>query len=311
VSVGPRTEVDRAQYLRDALDLIEYCNGSAGTPWGKVRAENGHPQPYRVKYWELDNESWSMAPAEYANMLAQFVPAMRQADPGIRMIVAGDLATVPTAAQFADYLSVQHREDPGRFAEGPAAEEKVWEMMAAEIAKSKNPRMKLFVSEWNAQSTGWRTGLYAGGLLNAMERDAAVTMAAPALLFPQVSSWFPAPNYTVMKLFRDHYAPEMLGISGNQGELNATATRSADGDRIFVKVVNPSAHEVALDIVLRGDFPLLAAAMKLVAPDSLDARNTLEQPAAVQVVDGKIERAGMKARITLPRWSVAVVTLTR
>jgi len=115
----------------------------------------------------------------------------------------------------------------------------------------------------------------------------------------------------VTKLFREHYAPELLEITGNPGELNATATRSADGDRIFVKVVNPTAHEVALEIVLRGDFPLLSAGMKLVAPDSLSARNSLEQPSAVQVVDGKIERAGMKARVTLPRWSVAVVTLTR
>ena len=44
--------------------------------------------------------------------------------------------------------------------------------------------------------------------------------------------------------------------------------------------------------------------MKLIAPDSLSAT-------AVQVVDGKIERTGMKARVTLPRWSVGVVTLAR
>ncbi|MEO8369691.1 MAG: alpha-L-arabinofuranosidase C-terminal domain-containing protein [Candidatus Solibacter sp.] len=334
--VGPRTPVDRAEYLRDVLDLIEYCNGSPDTTWGKIRAQNGHPQPYRVKYWELDNEVWSMAPAEYAGVLAQFVPAMRQADPGIRTIAAGsgqlgerwgdgDLAVIRNAAQYVDYLSIHHYENPDRFAEGPAAAAKFWQTLEAEIAKSKNPRMKLFVSEWNAQSTDWRTGLYAAGILNAMERDPAVTMATPALFLRHVSapawdnalinfdqkSWFPAPNYTVMKLFREHYAPEMLSITGSAGELNASATRSADGDRIFVKVVNPSAHEVALDIVLRGDFPLLAAGMKMVAPDSLDASNSLERPAAVQVVDGKIERAGMKARVTLPRWSVAVVTLTR
>jgi alpha-L-arabinofuranosidase len=62
---------------------------------------------------------------------------------------------------------------------------------------------------------------------------------------------------------------------------------------------------------LRGDFPLMTASMQLVAPDSLAARNTLEQPAAVQVVEGKVERAGMSARFSLPRWSVAVVTLSR
>jgi alpha-L-arabinofuranosidase len=62
---------------------------------------------------------------------------------------------------------------------------------------------------------------------------------------------------------------------------------------------------------LRGDFPLLAARMQLVAPDSLDARNTMQQPSAVQAVPGEVERAGMTARLRLPRWSVAVVTLSR
>ena len=39
-------------------DWIEYCNGPADSKWGKVRAANGHPEPYRVKYWEIDNETW-------------------------------------------------------------------------------------------------------------------------------------------------------------------------------------------------------------------------------------------------------------
>jgi hypothetical protein len=51
--------------------------------------------------------------------------------------------------------------------------------------------------------------------------------------------------------------------------------------------------------------------MQLVAPDSLSARNTLEQPSAVQAVAGKVERTGMSVRVRLPRWSVAVITLAR
>jgi hypothetical protein len=62
---------------------------------------------------------------------------------------------------------------------------------------------------------------------------------------------------------------------------------------------------------LRGDFPLLAATMQLVAPDSLTARNTLERPVAVQAVEGKVDRTGMTARFRMPRWSVGVVTLSR
>ena len=334
--VGPRNKVDRASYLQDAVDLVAYCNSPRDSAWGKIRAQNGHPEPYRVRYWEIDNEIWGMPAAEYVEVLKQFVPAMKKVDPAIRTIACGsgqlggrwpegDLAVIHDAAQLVDYLSIHHYENADRFAEGPAAAAKFWKSLEAEIAQSKNPKLKLFVSEWNAQSTDWRTGLYAGGILNAMERDATVAMASPAPWLRHVtapawdnalinfdqSSWFPAPNYVVMKLFRDHFAPELLEIAGNAGDLNATATRTSDGERIYVKLVNPRDQEVSVEVALRGDFPLLAASMQLVAPGSLSARNTMEQPAAVQAVPAKIERTGMTVRVRLPGWSVAVITLSR
>src|ERR1039458_9400077 len=41
---------------RSPADLVEYTNGSVETPMGKLRAANGHPQPYHVKYWGIGNE---------------------------------------------------------------------------------------------------------------------------------------------------------------------------------------------------------------------------------------------------------------
>lgn len=47
----------------DAADLVEYLNGRndnrnarGGKDWAAVRARNGHPEPYNVKYFELGNE---------------------------------------------------------------------------------------------------------------------------------------------------------------------------------------------------------------------------------------------------------------
>ena len=103
----------------------------------------------------------------------------------------------------------------------------------------------------------------------------------------------------------------MLEIAGNPGELSAIATRTADGEKIYLKLVNATARDVPVEAALRGDFPLMGATMRVVAPDSLDARNTPRQSAAIQAVDGKVERAGLTVRLRLPRWSVAVVTLSR
>lgn len=38
--------------------FVEYCNGTADTEWGRVRADRGFEQPYAVKYW-----SWATSRA--------------------------------------------------------------------------------------------------------------------------------------------------------------------------------------------------------------------------------------------------------
>lgn len=36
--------------------MIEYLNGPVTSEWGRRRAENGHPEPYGVKYIGIGNE---------------------------------------------------------------------------------------------------------------------------------------------------------------------------------------------------------------------------------------------------------------
>lgn len=80
----------------DAADWVEYCNGSADTRWGAVRAQNGHPQPYGVKYWSLGNEisgSWELGycstSEEYIRRVKEYVERMKQADSSIRLVFNG------------------------------------------------------------------------------------------------------------------------------------------------------------------------------------------------------------------------------
>jgi len=41
-----------------AAEEVEYMNGSTNTRMGALRAQNGHPKPYRVKYWNVGNEPY-------------------------------------------------------------------------------------------------------------------------------------------------------------------------------------------------------------------------------------------------------------
>lgn len=325
-------DADTHDFLQDVLDWIEYCNGPATSTWGKVRAANGHPEPYRVKTWEIDNETWAMGIEPYIAAVKRFAPAMRKADPAIRLAACGsggfDLnwnrRMIEGCGDQIDYLSIHHYEDPDRFADGPYSYERFIRQTGEIIAQSAHPRLRIYCSEWNAQSTDWRTGLYAGGVLNGFERCGDVfEIGGPALFLRHVSatawdnafinfdqcSWFPAPNYVVMQLWRRHYAPSRIAIGPDSKALNTVATKSQDGRTVIVKSVNPGRSDVEVSLILAGGSVPAGAAMEKVVPRSLDARNTLERPQAVRVEPGQVRIEGNAVRLTLPALSASVVTI--
>lgn len=80
---------------RSAADLVEYTNGSEQTPMGKLRAANGHPEPYKVKYWGIGNEMYGiwqyghMPLYQYWIKHAMFTKAMKKVDPAITVTASG------------------------------------------------------------------------------------------------------------------------------------------------------------------------------------------------------------------------------
>jgi len=325
-------DADTHDFLQDVLDWMEYCNGPADSTWGKVRAANGHPEPYNVKYWEIDNETWGMGVEDYIAAVKRFAPTMRKADPSIKLAACGsggfDLRwnrqVIESCAELIDYLSIHHYENPDRFADGPYNYERFIRQTGEIIAASKNPQLKIYCSEWNAQTTDWRTGLYAGGVLNAFERCGDVfEIGGPALFLRHVSasawdnafinfdqsSWFAAPNYVVMQLWRRHYAPDRIAIDGDSEVLNVIATKSQDGRTLYVKCVNAKESAAEVSLSLAGGRAIASAEMQLVAPGSLRARNTLARPDAVRAEPAAVRIENGVARFTLPVLSAGVVTM--
>ena len=43
---------------REAAEEVEYCNSPVNTRMGKMRAENGSPEPFNVRYWTIGNEMY-------------------------------------------------------------------------------------------------------------------------------------------------------------------------------------------------------------------------------------------------------------
>jgi alpha-L-arabinofuranosidase len=323
-----------AEYLQDAKDWVQYCNGPASSTWGAKRAANGHPEPYNVKYWEIDNETWGAGWWAYIAKVQTFAPAMKAVDPTIKIIACGGNAydqswnqvVIDNCATIIDYISIHYYESVSNYQTGPPSFEAHIAELGDIIAASANPNIKIDMSEWNLQSTDWRTGLYAGGILNVFERQSDVfEIGGPALFLRHTSAtlwdnafinfdhtgWFAAPNYVVMKLWHDHYAPYRIDMTGLVGNLNAIATKSADGNKVYFKVVNPTDQNVPVRLIISDTFDAGSASLKLVAPGSLSARNTLASPNTVHVEDGYVRLIGQTIRFTMPPLSAGVVQVNR
>lgn len=193
---------------RMAAEWVEYCNGSPDTPMGKLRAENGHPEPYKVRYWGTGNEmygDWQLGhldPVKYGLKAVEFARAMRTVDPDIKLILVGveqdgwgdwNRKALRIAGKHHDYLSVHfyqgadHRADPletyHRVVMSPVQVERSL-ARTAEIIREVMPDNPLPIAfdEWNTwyanavvqngleQEPPLCDGLFSAGIFHAMIR---------------------------------------------------------------------------------------------------------------------------------------------
>jgi alpha-N-arabinofuranosidase len=78
-----------------AAGEVKYMNASVNTRLGTMRARNGHPEPYHVKFWNVGNEpygTWQLGRTDlkyYVLRHNEFARAMRKVDPSIAILAAG------------------------------------------------------------------------------------------------------------------------------------------------------------------------------------------------------------------------------
>lgn len=325
----------KTDWLQKALDWIEYCNGDATTKWGGKRVANGHPEPYNVKYWEIDNEVWKMDLTLYAQLTRIFSQSMKKKDPSIKIIGCGsgrlgkegvglDSVMIHTVAEYIDYISPHNYQTINKYGKDGVEEYgRYLDKLASWISQSKNPNMRIYVSEWNLDGIDMRTGLFTGGFLNRLECTSTVEMAAPALFMRHTSApgwnnafinfdrngWFPAPNYVVFKLWRDHYLPLRIELNGVKDELNAIATKSDDDNLICVKMINPTEKVMHVEIE---EFPgYRENTFKIVSAASLYDSNTMLKPDRISVQLEKVQKSNNSYCMQLPAFSASIFLLSK
>ena len=301
----------RGATAEEAAAWVEYCNGPPTSTYGAMRARDGHPDPYRVEYWEIGNEIWGEwvrghSDADtYARNLTRYVAAMRAADPSIKVIAVGDndMAWNRTVLQRAtgrvDYLAIHHyygRRDMQGDLKKLLARPLYYEQFYAEIEAlfrqlAPDRRPELAINEWGldlaeSQQYSVVAALYAARLMNVFERHGdLVAMSAVSDL---VNGWpggiiqagrqgvFVTPIYQVNKLYASHLGTERLKTRVDAPALDILASRSADGRTMYLKAVNTDLERTVtarISVFDRsGQLQKIAAAATAVIAAAVDAR---------------------------------------
>lgn len=97
-----------------AAEEVEYMNGPVTSRLGAMRARNGHPGPYHVKFWDIGNEpygTWQLGRTDlkyYVLKHNEFAKAMRAADPSITLLASG---AMPDEMTITGITRAMHQEN--------------------------------------------------------------------------------------------------------------------------------------------------------------------------------------------------------
>jgi alpha-L-arabinofuranosidase len=72
-------------WVQSALDALEYANGPITSTWGKLRAENGHPEPFNLRFIGIGNEEGGK---EYHERFPLFYDAIKAKYPDVKVITS-------------------------------------------------------------------------------------------------------------------------------------------------------------------------------------------------------------------------------
>ncbi|HYQ57377.1 MAG TPA: alpha-L-arabinofuranosidase C-terminal domain-containing protein [Draconibacterium sp.] len=292
---------DLQPYIDDAVDLIEFANGSVDSKWGKVRADMGHPEPFNLKYLAIGNEQWGEL---YVERLIPFLEVLREKHPDIKII--GTSGPTPDGENF-DYLWPKMTELEVDLVDEHYYRNPEWFLENADRYDNydrNGPKVFAgeFASHHRTRNNNMRAAISEAAFMTGLERNADVvhlSTYAPLLAHYDAWQWKPdmiwfdnlqvvrTPNYYVQKLYANNIGTHVLSLTRNgemvigQDSLYASAVLDENSSEVIVKIVNAS--DVPQDITIDLDGLKKSVENNVVEITCLhsnepDAINTRENP---------------------------------
>jgi len=328
--LAPLEQID--SYIQDALDLIEFANGPAGSTWGARRAAMGHSSPFHLKLLGVGNEQWG---PQYFERYARFATVLKQRHPEIQLISSAGPSPADDRFNFA---WPKLRELHADIVDEHCYDAPAWFFLNTHRYDNYDRRgPKVFMGEYAAQSVATvspknrnnlECALAEAAYMTGLERNAdVVRMASYAPLFAHADGWqwtpdliwcdnlriYGTPNYYVQQLFSRNRGDIVLPTQTEFGEsasahsnggtaavipgLFATASQDEKVHEIILKIVNPAAEPQKVGIVLQG-LNHLSPKAKIItlAGSSPDDENSFESPTSIAPVSSTFE--GVSPRFT-------------
>lgn len=329
--LAPLEDLDH--YIQDALDLIEFANGPATSRWGRVRAQMGHPAPFKLKMLGVGNEQWG---PQYVERYKAFAKVLKTRHPDITLVTSS--GPFPDGKEF-DYLWAQMRELKAELVDEHYYRPAQW--FRDNVGRYDDyPREgpKVFAGEYAAQSVGiaspdnrnnWEMALSEAAFVTGLERNAdLVRMSSYAPLLGHVDAWqwtpnliwfdnlrsFGTPNYYVQKLFSANRGTRLLPVlldgspKNGRGDLYASASLDERSGDVILKVVNtaPAQREVRINLAGAAKVNRAGRVLELASTD-LKAENSLDAPTRISPVERPLAVPGAAFPYTLAPNSLTVL----
>ena len=104
--------------MEEMSDWVEYCNLDHEGEFARWRIENGHREPYRVKYWSIGNENygwWELGAkgaGEWGRLVLESAKLMQHVDPNVELSAAAlpdldwNVNLLKACGQHLDWISI-------------------------------------------------------------------------------------------------------------------------------------------------------------------------------------------------------------
>ena len=329
----PLDELDT--YVQDALDLIEFANGTTDTKWGKLRADMGHPEPFHLKMLGVGNENWG---PQYIERLAVFKKALNEKHPEIKIIASS--GTDPEGDRF-DFLNDKLRAMNINIIDEHYYRPPSWFLSSANRYDNYTRNgVKIFAGEYASHTTRpngpgkstWEAALSEAAFMTGLERNGdVVEMASYAPLFGHVDGWqwspdliwvdnlqvYGTPSYQVQKLYATNKGTNIVPIKrdgefvAGKDSLYASAVFDAAAQQLIVKVVNYNSKPMKVNLDVDSKKKPAATAEKItLANANLNLSNSIEEPLNIRPKQNTVTYKGKTIVETFEPYSLTLIKMS-